>query len=200
MERSDQDLIKKANSGNLDAFEKLVAKYEKKVYSVAYRFCGSHTDARDLAQEAFLKIYKGLPGFRGDASFSTWVYHITANVCRDELRRRQRDKTVILEEWPLEKANVSGKELADSLNNPESSLLQQELRDDIQQLLNALSGEQRFILVMREIEGFSYEEMAVQLGCNLGTVKSRLSRARQAFKEKYLARREQWEVPCRQTR
>lgn len=199
MECSDQDLIKEAISGNLDAFEKLVAKYEKKVYAVAYRFSGNHTDAWDLAQEAFLKIYKGLPAFRGEASFSTWVYQITANVCRDDLRKRQRDKTVILEAWPLEKAKAAGTEIADSLS-PESSLLEKELRDDIQQLLNALSGEQRLVLVMREIEGFSYEEMAVQLGCNLGTVKSRLSRARQAFKEKYLASREQWEVPCRQTR
>ena len=92
----DEVLVDRSKKGDLDAFEELVRRYEGKVYGMAYRFMGNHADAGDLAQEGFIRLYQALPGFRGDSSFSTWMYRIVANACRDELRRRQRDRKSVV--------------------------------------------------------------------------------------------------------
>jgi len=177
------ELIEKSKSGDYIAFEELVHRYENKVYTVAYRFMGNHADACDLAQEAFIKMYQALPRFRGDSSFMTWIYHITANVCRDELRRRQNKQTLSLDDDSDD--NVALKlTVASDAPGPEELIESMELSDQVQQCLNMLTEEYRLILVMREIQGFSYDEIATALEISLGTVKSRLSRARAMFKEK----------------
>lgn len=183
MSATEWELIEKSKSGDYIAFEELVHRYENKVYTVAYRFMGNHADACDLAQEAFIKMYQALPRFRGDSSFMTWIYHITANVCRDELRRRQNKQTLSLDDDSDD--NVALKlTVASDAPGPEELIESMELSDQVQQCLNMLTEEYRLILVMREIQGFSYDEIATALEISLGTVKSRLSRARAMFKEK----------------
>ncbi|MHB8170660.1 MAG: RNA polymerase sigma factor [Thermincolia bacterium] len=181
---ADMMLIEKSLSGDTVAFEELVRRYETKIYTVAYRFMGNHADAADLAQEAFIRIYKSLGKFRGESGFLTWAYHITANVCRDGLRKRSREASLSLERPEQEYAMVS-KELS-----LEELAEQKELKGNIQKLLGNLSEDHRLILVMREIQGLAYDEIAQQLECTIGTVKSRLSRARQALKEQVLTHRE----------
>ena len=188
MSLSDQELVAKSCQGNIDAFEELVKRYEKKVYSIAYRLIGNHADASDMAQEAFIKIYKALPNFRGEASFQTWMYHIVTNACKDELRKRKVNFSS-LDEPSEQQEGFLPKEEQSGLAGPEEQILQKESQREIQDCLNTLSGGHRLILVMREIQGFSYEEIANHLGCSLGTVKSRLSRARLAFKEVFLAQK-----------
>ncbi|MBO8138731.1 MAG: sigma-70 family RNA polymerase sigma factor [Desulfotomaculum sp.] len=183
----DHQLIEKCKSGDYIAFEELVRRYENKVYSVAYRFMGNHADACDLAQEAFIRIYQGLPNFRGDSSLMTWIYHITANVCRDELRRRQKKQTLSLDEDHNDKDNMPPiLSLPSDEPGPEEEIERMEIRKQVEQCLNMLSDEHRLILIMREMQQLSYEEISEVLGCSLGTVKSRLSRARAAFKRKML--------------
>ncbi|WP_031513555.1 RNA polymerase sigma factor [Desulfofalx alkaliphila] len=186
MSSTDQQLVERSKTGDYQAFEELVQKYENKVYSVAYRFMGNHADACDLAQEAFIKIYNALPGFRGDSSLMTWIYHITANVCRDELRRRQNKQTYSLDDEFHENLPSILNIVSDE-PGPEEEMERQELRLQVQQCLNMLSEDYRLILIMREMQELSYDEIATVLDCSLGTVKSRLSRARNAFKQKMAA-------------
>lgn len=191
----DDILVQKCKKGDLDAFDELVKRYENKVFTVAYRFVGNYADANDLAQETFIRVYQALPSFRGESSFATWLYRIAANVCRDELRRQHRQKKVSLDEMMSQPGG--GISLADNSLSPEESLEKNELQQAVQQFLNTLSDEHRLILVMREIQGLSYDEIAVSLDCSLGTVKSRLNRARQALKQKMLGARELFDMPSR---
>ena len=186
MFNSEQEIIDKSIKGDIDAFEELVKKYEKKVYTIAYRLIGNSADASDMAQEAFIKVYKALPKFRGDSSFKTWIIHIVTNVCKDELRKRKMTtRSLDDDSLSLEDRKAVAKENS-NLQGPEEHLMQKEDQQKIQQCLNTLSEEHKLILVLREIQGYSYEEIAGYLECTLGTVKSRLSRARLAFKDIYL--------------
>jgi len=200
----DEVLIQKSKNGDLEAFEQLVRRYESKVYTIAYRFMGNHADALDLAQETFLRLYQALPGFRGESSFMTWLYRIAANACRDEIRRQQKHGLL-----SLDGGNSGGGEaaagdcctarhnLGAAIVSPEEALERRELNEAIQKCLNSLSPEHRLVLVMREIQGMSYEEIAGVMNCSLGTVKSRLNRARHSFKEKF---HEKWELLSRNSR
>jgi len=182
MASDDRLLVQRSKRGDMEAFEELVRRYENKVYSIAYRFMGNHADASDLAQEAFLRLYQALPRFRGDAGLTTWIYHITANVCRDELRRRQRAQVISLDNLPV--SPEGGDNPGNRRTHPEEELERRELQEQVQLCLNRLSDDHRLVLIMREMQGLSYEEMAQILQCSMGTVKSRLNRARQAFRKK----------------
>ena len=143
MQPSDDILVKRVKNGDMDAFELLVRRYENKVYTVAYRFLGSHADASDLAQEIFLRLYQALPGFRGESSFVTWLYSVTANACRDEIRRRQRNPLV---SWENEVVNSGGQTVSLTLGRnriptPEEAAEQNELNELVQQCLNELPEE-----------------------------------------------------------
>lgn len=184
----EQELIDRARNGDLDAFTDLVCRYEKKVFTAAYRIMGNYSDACDLAQEVFIRVYQALPRFRGDCSFITWLYRITANLCRDELRRQGRQKKNSLDEML---ASSAGNSLpVDQCPSPCESLERREFQEMVQGCLNELPEEFRLVLIMREIQGLSYDEIAATLDISLGTVKSRLSRARQAFRQKISGRRE----------
>lgn len=188
---NDVELVAKSKAGDLHAFEELVCRYERKIYTLAYRMTGNYHDANDLAQEAFLRAFQSIKGFRGDASFSTWLCRIATNVCRDELRKRYRvsleslEQEVSFGDWEMKKqipADVPG---------PAEIYEQQELQHELQDLINTLAPEFRMALILRDIQGLSYEEIAEQLECSLGTVKSRISRARNYLKEKILSAQEQ---------
>ncbi len=195
MRYTDEDLVIKIKNGDQDAFEQLVHRYEGKIYSVAYRFMGNHADAGDLAQDTFIRMYQALPGFRGDSSFATWLYRIAANACRDELRKKQRRRNVSMDE--MIEASPANIPTAASEYSPEEAVQRQEIRHQVQECLNRLSDDHRLILVLREIQGLSYEEIAGLLDCSLGTVKSRISRARNALKERLKEQGELLNPGCR---
>lgn len=187
----DEELVARSKNGDIDAFEELVSRYERKIYSVTYRLMGNHEDASDFAQEAFLRAFQAMPSFRGEASFLTWISRIATNVCRDELRKRYRTVTESLDEKiTLEEGEVS-KQFASPEMGPAELFEQKEFQEKIQELISSLSPEFRLALVLRDIQGYSYEEIAEQLECSLGTIKSRINRARNYLKDKLLAQREQ---------
>lgn len=178
MDEKEMKLIQYAQKGDRQALETLLLKYEKKVYNVSYRFMGSEADAYDMAQESLIKIYKGVSAFRLEASFSSWVYRVTVNTCLDELRKRKKA--------PLSLDNTleGGVFIEDKTGiTPEIHALNIESREDIQKAINTLSADHRITVVLRDIQGLSYEEIADTLSISIGTVKSRLNRGRQRLKE-----------------
>ncbi|MDD2212894.1 MAG: sigma-70 family RNA polymerase sigma factor [Clostridia bacterium] len=189
---SDEELVTRSKNGNLQAFEELVCRYERKIYSVAYRLMGSYDDANDLAQEAFLKAFLAINSFRGDSSFSTWLCRIVTNLCRDELRKRYRISVESLDQKICLGDVEIKKQIPSSEPGPEEIYEKHELQQELQDLLTSLSPEFRLAVVLRDLQGFTYQEIAEQMECSVGTVKSRISRARSFLKEKLLAQREQY--------
>lgn len=170
-------VIQAVLDGDVNAYEALVKEYEKNVYNLALRMTGNSEDAADMAQEAFIKAYNSLMAFRGDSKFSVWLYRIVSNVCLDFLRSRSRKQTV-----SLSTENDDGEEveldIADETHSPEQLLDRSLTRDAVRRGLAALPPDHREILLLREIQGLSYEEIADVLGLEAGTVKSRIFRAR----------------------
>lgn len=182
----DSELISKSKLGDTDAFGQLVDRYQQKVYNIAFRMTNSHEDALDLAQESFLRIYRAIASYKGESAFSTWVFRIASNVCLDEMRKKKRQPRIALSTDSLvagEEGDYAIEFASGEASNPEQHLLQGEMRREITQALNTLSEEHRVVLVLRDIEGYSYEEIADMLGVNIGTIKSRLNRARLALRE-----------------
>ncbi len=181
----ENELIRRCQKGDLAAFDDLVRVYEKKVYNLAYRMSGNHEDANDLSQEAFLRVFQSLKDFRGQSSFSTWLYRVVSNVCLDELRQRGRRLTVSIDE-PVssDKGETMQRQLADNAPPPDELAERREVREVVQAAIGELSEEYRVVIVLRDLRDLSYQEIAEVLDCSLGTVKSRLNRARLALKEK----------------
>ena len=170
-------IVRKVLQGDVNAFGKLVTEYEKGVYAIALRMTGNPEDASDMTQEAFIKAYNSLQSFRGDSKFSVWLYRIASNVCLDFLRSRSRKPTVSLsvEDDEGEETQL---DVADESQSPELLLERSLTRDAVQRGLQALAPDYRQILLLREIQGLSYEEIADVLRIEVGTVKSRIFRAR----------------------
>lgn len=170
-------VIQAVLDGDINAYELLVKEYEKNVYNLALRMVGNSEDAADMSQEAFIKAYNSLTSFRGDSKFSVWLYRIVSNVCLDYLRSRGRRQTV-----SLSAENDDGEDveidIADETQSPERLLDRRLTRDAVRRGLAALPPEHRQILLLREIQGLSYDEIADALGIKAGTVKSRIFRAR----------------------
>lgn len=170
-------IVQKVIRGDVNAFEKLVLEYEKNVYNIALRMTGNSEDASDMTQEAFIKAYNSLQSFRGDSKFSVWLYRIATNVCLDFLRSRSRKPTVSLSVEDNEGEEVQ-LDVADESQSPELLLDRQMTRESVRRGLETLSPEYRQILLLREIQGLSYDEISQALGLEVGTVKSRIFRAR----------------------
>ncbi len=170
-------IVQKVIKGDVNAFEKLVLAYEKNVYNIALRMTGNSEDASDMTQEAFIKAYNSLQAFRGDSKFSVWLYRIATNVCLDFLRSRSRRPTVSLSVEDNEGEDVQ-LDVADESQSPELLLDRQMTRESVRRGLETLSPEYRQILLLREIQGLSYDEISQALGLEVGTVKSRIFRAR----------------------
>lgn len=169
-------LIQAARRGDLEAFNTLVLHYQDGVYALAYRILGEPAAAADVAQEAFITAYRHLRDYRG-GSFRAWVFRIATNACYDELRRRKRRPAMLFDDLPGAEADDGPALPADS-PTPEQAAQQAELNRAIEHCIRALQPDQRLVLVLSDIEGLSYQEIADSAGLNLGTVKSRLSRAR----------------------
>lgn len=172
----ENEIIRSVLKGNVNDFEKLVTAYEKNVYNIALRMVGDPEDAADMTQETFIKAYRALSGFRGDSKFSSWLYRIASNVCLDFLRSRSRHPQVSLS--GADEDDRTAFELPDMSQNPEEQLMKKLSMEAVRRGLGQLPEQQRQILVLRELGGLSYAELAQTLGLEEGTVKSRIFRAR----------------------
>jgi RNA polymerase sigma-70 factor (ECF subfamily) len=181
----DELLVERAKQGDAEAFERLIQQYEKKVYNFAYRYVGNPEDAADIAQEALVRAYTSLSNFRGNSSFQTWLLRITYNACLDELRKRSRTRLVSIDESVEGDDGEMSRQFADSADGPEALVERDELQRTVHETIKELDDEHRTMILMRDLQGYSYNQIADVLGLNLGTVKSRINRARQALKEKF---------------
>ena len=172
----ENEIISSVLKGNVNDFEKLVTAYEKNVYNIALRMVGDPDDAADMTQETFIKAYRALSSFRGDSKFSSWLYRIASNVCLDFLRSRSRHPQVSLS--TVDEDDRATFELPDMRQNPEEQLMKKLGMEAVRRGLEQLPEQQRQILVLRELGGLSYAELAHTLGLEEGTVKSRIFRAR----------------------
>ena len=180
----DFELLAKFKKGDQQAFELLVRKYKTTVFNTIYSVMGNAQEADDIAQEVFLKVYTKADSFKGESSFSTWLYRITVNRCIDELRRR-KNKIISYEiEFNQEEKLKLKDVLASRENDITEKLRQKELQDIIQKAMNSLPEKYRIILTLREIEGLSYNEISQIMKISLAKVKIWLFRARQKLKEK----------------
>ena len=175
-------IVQQVLKGDTNAFEELVLEYEKKVYNVALRILGNSEDAADMTQEAFIKAYNSLPGFRGDSKFSVWLTRIVSNLCLDFLRSRSRRPTVSLSVEDDGGDDVQ-LDVADVSQSPELLLERSLTRESVRRGLKALPEDYRQILLLREIQGLSYDEIADALNIEVGTVKSRIFRGRKKLCE-----------------
>ncbi len=169
-------IIRAVLDGNVNAFEDLVTEYQKQVYHITLKMTGNEEDAFDLSQETFLKAYRSLSTFRGEAGFGSWLYRMAANLSIDFLRRRKRGGQIV--SLDAEEGERRPAEIPDLSREPQNALERKELREKVRAGLQRLPHEQRLILTLRDVEGFSYQEISDTLKIELGTVKSRIYRAR----------------------
>ena len=175
----DQKLIIRVQKGDKTAFDLLVRKYQHKIAKLVGRYVRDHAEAEDVTQEAFIKAYRALHGFRGDSAFYTWLYRIAVNTAKNYLESRgRRPLSLELELEGLE--TLDGSEGLREQATPERHLLTGEIATTIQQALDLLPADLRMAITLREIEGLSYEEIAEIMDCPIGTVRSRIFRAREA--------------------
>jgi len=179
---SDEELVRLCQErlpGDPRPFRTLVVRYRDRVIDTAYRFLGNPHDAEDVAQEVFLKVYRGLSDFQAKSSFSTWLYRITINTCKNELRRRSRQPSLL--EPDLESLGI----FLPPVPSAEQAVIADERRDAIQETLARLSETDREALILRDVQGLSYQEVAEVLDTGLSAAKMRVRRARLAFQELY---------------
>ena len=170
---TEKELVRAAAGGDESAFSELVRMYENKAYHLALRMVGNAEDAYDVAQDAFLAAWRGLPSFRGESGFSTWLYRLVSNAAIDHLRRTKHQRgNVSLDD---EELNLDA---PDNSPTPQEAAEEKDLKEAVAAGLRELSDDPRTVLVMREVQELSYEEIAESLQLDLGTVKSRISRAR----------------------
>lgn len=177
-ESGEDKLISKAVSGDSAAFSELMAKHEKRMYAVALRMCANREDAQDCLQDAMIRIYRSISGFKGQSSFATWVYRITMNTCLDELRKRKSRQAT-----SLDTLVESGYSPTDGINTPEKQAISSEQRRVLDGAIAELPEDMRSAIVLRDIQGFSYEEIAQMQDANIGTIKSRISRGREKLRQ-----------------
>jgi RNA polymerase sigma-70 factor, ECF subfamily len=181
---SDLSLVQRVQRGDKSAFDVLVRKYQHKVVKLVMRYMRDPADAEDVAQEAFIKAYRALPQFRGDSAFYTWLYRIAINTAKNAIVSRDRSPV----EYDLDLQNseesydMQGR-LADT-ETPEALVLTEEIRTIVNRAIEALPEDLRTAIVLRELEGMSYEEIAAAMECPVGTVRSRIFRAREAIDRK----------------
>jgi RNA polymerase sigma-70 factor (ECF subfamily) len=180
----DQLLVERAQRGEKAAFELLVVKYQRKLVRLLSRFIRDQTEVEDVAQEAFIKAYRALPSFRGDSAFYTWLYRIGINTAKNYLvALGRRAPTVTETEGPDGEGSEESGQVPD-YNTPENELMSRQIAETVNKAVDDLPEELRTAITLRELEGLSYEEIASMMNCPIGTVRSRIFRAREAIAEK----------------
>ena len=186
---SEKELVRLLKKGDRNAFNELISEYQNRVINIAYGMLSDADDALDASQEVFIKIFKNIDSFKEDSSLTTWIYRICANVCKDFLRKRMRTgKTVSI--YATDDENNEILKIPDSASTPEERSEQAELQSLIREAMVELGEVARTVLVLCDIEGMSYDEIAAILKLPVGTVKSRINRARQALRKKISEKRE----------
>jgi RNA polymerase sigma-70 factor (ECF subfamily) len=178
---SDLGLVRRVQRGERGAYDLLVLKYQHKVVKLVMRYLRDPADAEDVAQEAFIKAYRALPQFRGDSAFYTWLYRIAINTAKNALAAR--DRNPVSYELDMQ-SNDESSDVINRLRDPETPeglALTEEIRDTVNQAIEALPEDLRTAIVLRELEGLSYEEISASMDCPVGTVRSRIFRAREAI-------------------
>ncbi len=178
-------LIERAQGGELAAFDQLVLHHQQAVFAVALRMLGNWDEAQDIAQDVFVRAYQAIRTFRREAKLSTWLISITMNLCRNRRRWWARRKGLIvasLDDSADSEQESLGQQVADPSPGPAAVTQQREQRQHILRALEQLDQAHRSVIVLRDLQGYSYEEIAQMLGCRVGTVKSRISRARHALR------------------
>jgi len=177
---SDQLLVERVQQGDKTAFDILVGKYQHKIVKLVGRYVRDQDEAQDVAQDAFIKAYRALPGFRGESAFYTWLYRIAINTAKNQLAaNKRRAENFDLDLQDPDQYEIQGR-LRDG-DTPEGLALSEEIRETVNQAIEALPEDLRTAIVLREVEGMSYEEIAGAMDCPVGTVRSRIFRAREAI-------------------
>jgi RNA polymerase sigma-70 factor, ECF subfamily len=168
---TDEELVARSQSGDVDSFNQLILRWERPIYALAYRVIGREEEARDVCQEAFLRAFRALPGFKGQAKFSSWLYRITLNLCRDWMRRQRRTPVSQMPDDvdALEFASESG-----PVESIEDLVARRELGAVVEEAMALLPEEQRTAIILKEYHGMTFQEIADLQGCPLSTVKTRL--------------------------
>ena len=182
-------LIRKSQKGDVDAFEKLIKEYKKTAYNIAYRYVNNVQDAEDLSQDAILKAYKSIKSFNMKSSFKTWLYRIVVNTCLDYRKKKSIDAVSMEKEYSSEFSEYRI-QYKDNSPGPEEMLEKKEQRNYIMHMIDNLDDKLKDAVILRDIQNFSYEEISEILECNLGTVKSRISRGRDKLKEQLILLKE----------
>ena len=171
MTSTDEELVARSRGGDADSFNQLILRWERPIYALAYRVIGREEDARDVCQETFLRAFRALPGFKGEAKFSSWVYRICLNLCRDWMRKQRRAPTVQMPEGidPVEMASERG-----PIESIETLVERRELSGVVAEAMALLPEEQRMAIILKEYHGMTFQEIADLQGCPLSTVKTRL--------------------------
>jgi len=197
MTLTDEELVARAKAGDLESFNQLVSRWERPIYALAYRTLGREEDARDVVQEAFLRAYRGLKGFKGEAKFSSWLYRITLNLCRDWSRRERRAPIVQVPEGtdPVELAD----ERVQTTESVEDLVARREMSAAVAKAMAELPEEQRTAILLKEYHGLTFQEIASMLDCPLSTVKTRLYQGLSVLRRR-LERRQAEEASLRRAR
>lgn len=183
-------VIERCKRGEIGAFDQLLSIHEKAAYNLAYRLTSNYDDANDVMQEAFIRVYNSINSFRGDANFSTWLYRVITNVYLDQRKKEKNRAHSSLEDYiELDDSTVS-RQVQDLSPKPDEMLEEKERHDAMDVAIKSLPDYQRAMVVLYHVQGCSYEEISQILGMPLGTVKSRLNRARLALKDKLQPMRE----------
>ncbi len=175
-------LLTKARQGNVQAFEELSGSYYTKVYNICYRMLNNPEDASEQAQETFIKAFRYIRDFKGNCSFSTWIYRIATNTCLDFIRKNKNKNTISMEQETFEELTVKDRLISNS-PGPEKIAENNAQREAIKKALSQMNEKNRMIIILRDFRGLSYEQIAVTLETPVGTVKSRISRARSELRE-----------------
>ena len=183
---TEQELIIKSRAGDTLAFEQLVAPYSRRIYNIGLKMLSNSEDAADMAQDVLIKIYRNLDRFRGEAAFSTWVYRISVNSCRDILRCSYRQHERLFTDFGEENEHTDY-EVADYSSLPDRIYEDEECSAYLLSLIHGLTPKYRIVMVLREVSGLSYQEIADAVNISVGTVKSRLNRARAAMRAQAMA-------------
>lgn len=181
---ADQVLVERVQAGDRLAFDRLVAKYQRKLNRLLSRYVRDHAEVEDVAQETFIKAYRALPSFRGESAFYTWLYRIGINTAKNHLVAKSRRAPTSTDFDADEAEAFDDADLLHDINTPERVLQSKQIGQTVNAAMAALPEELRNAIILREIEGLSYEEIAAEMGCPIGTVRSRIFRAREAVAEK----------------
>ena len=168
---TDEDLVARSRGGDVDSFNQLILRWERPIYALAYRVIGREEDARDVCQDTFLRAFRALPGFKGEAKFSSWIYRIALNLCRDWIRRQRRTPVV---QMPEDAEVVERMAVRDPVESIEDLVARKELSAVVAEAMAVLPEEQRTAIILKEYHGMTFQEIAELQGCPLSTVKTRV--------------------------